>query len=152
MIKIVSATLNHLEPLSKLFDAYRVFYRKKPDLVQATEFIRERIINKESIIFLAIDGQNNPIGFVQLYPLFSSTKMKRLWLLNDLYVSPEFRGQNISKSLIEEAKKWTITTNACGLLLETEKTNLIGNNLYPKVDFKINTTTNYYEWSNPNEV
>jgi len=35
------------------------------------------------------------------------------------------------------------------MYLETDKTNLVGNNLYPKTGFKLNSTTNFYEWTNP---
>ena len=34
---------------------------------------------------MAFDG-DNPIGFVQLYPSFSSVSMMRSWVLNDLFV------------------------------------------------------------------
>ena len=37
-------------------------------------------------------------------------------------------------------------TNACGLLLETEKTNLIGNQLYPRTGFEVDNEHNYYNW------
>ena len=42
-------------------------------------------MNEESVVFIAFD-EINPIGFVQLYPSFSSLSMKKSWVLNDLYV------------------------------------------------------------------
>jgi len=39
------------------------------------------------------------MGFAQLYPSFSSVSMKRLWILNDLFVSSEARGKYISYNL-----------------------------------------------------
>jgi len=146
MIEIKKATLEHLAELVNAFEAYRVWYRKEADLPKATEFLKERIENNESVIFLALE-QNKVLGFTQLYPLFSSTRMKRLWLLNDLFVHPEHRGKGISKSLINEAKELCKQTNGCGVMLETEKNNDIGNNLYPATEFKLNTEHNFYEWS-----
>ena len=32
------------------------------------------------------------------------------------------------------------------MMLETEKSNKIGNDLYPKTGFKINNLSNFYEW------
>ncbi len=87
------------------------------------------------------------VGFVQLYPLFSSTRMEKLWLLNDLFVIPNFRGKGISVELINQAKQLVKQTGACGLMLETEKNNIIGNNLYLKTGFVLSEGSNYYEYS-----
>ena len=75
---IIQATSENLVPLALLFDAYRVFYRKESDVDAAFQFLKERIANEESIIFIAIDEDKSIKGFVQLYPLFSSTRMKKL--------------------------------------------------------------------------
>jgi GNAT superfamily N-acetyltransferase len=72
--------------------------------------------------------------------------MQRSWLLNDLYVHPTFRGKGISKKLIEAAKQLARGTNAAGLLLETEKTNITGNQLYPSAGFVLYNETNFYWW------
>ena len=102
---------------------------------------------KESVIFIAESEQNELTGFVQLYPIFSSTRMKRLWLLNDLYVNDRFRSQNISIQLIDAAKKLAVETDSAGLILETAKSNKIGNNLYPRTNFELDFDHNYYSWS-----
>lgn len=144
---IREAVLTDLEPLSKLFDDYRVFYRKESDITATKVFLTERLKNKDSEIFVCETSENILVGFVQLYPLFSSTRMKKLWLLNDLFVNPEFRAKGISVKLIERAKKLVIDTSACAMFLETEKTNLIGNNLYPKTGFELNEDANFYQWN-----
>lgn len=147
MTKIEIATIHHLERLSALFDQYRVFYKKDSDKVAAKNFLRERIEKKESVIFVSSD-ENGMTGFTQLYPLFSSTRMKRLWLLNDLFVDEKFRGQGISIALIERAKEHCKATGGCGLVLETAKNNLIGNSLYPSTGFALDEDHNYYSWDN----
>ena len=141
------ATLKDLDSLSELFDAYRMFYHKSTDLEGAKTFLEARISNKDSEIFVAENPVNKLLGFTQLYPLFSSTRMKKYWLLNDLFVHPDARGNGISVALIQKAKILVVESNACGMYLETDKTNLIGNNLYPKTGFKLNTTANFYEWT-----
>lgn len=148
-MKIISATLDQLTPLAQLFDAYRVFYRKDSDLESAKTFLKERLQNEDSQVYLALDTATGIFcGFVQLYPLFSSTRMCRLWLLNDLYVLPKYRGQGISKLLINRAKTLAKATSAAGLMLETEKSNLIGNQLYPATGFEVDKDHNYYFWTN----
>jgi ribosomal protein S18 acetylase RimI-like enzyme len=140
-------TLQDLSALVKLFDAYRVFYEKESDPLGVREFLSERISRGDSVIFVATDPDGTMMGFVQLYPLFSSTRMKKLWLLNDLYVAPEFRGRQVSVMLIDRAKQLAEETNAAGLTLETAKSNSIGNNLYLKTGFEMDTEHNFYSWS-----
>ncbi|HMQ49650.1 MAG TPA: GNAT family N-acetyltransferase [Saprospiraceae bacterium] len=143
---IHTATLSDLPALSELFDAYRVFYGKESDLAGAHAFLGARLELGEAVIYMAKNQAGTAVGFVQLYPLFSSTRMKRLWLLNDLYVGPEWRGQGISIALIDAAKDWCRSTGACGLLLETAKDNDIGNQLYPRTGFVLDQDHNFYYW------
>lgn len=147
-MKIRKVEKTDLNPLSKLFDDYRQFYRKDSDIEAAIIFLSERLKNKDSEIFVAEAEGQKLLGFVQLYPLFSSTRMKKLWLLNDLFVDPEYRGKGIAVQLIETAKKLVRDSSACGMYLETEKSNIIGNNLYPKTGFQLNEYANFYEWNN----
>jgi GNAT superfamily N-acetyltransferase len=148
MLKIRKATIKDLNLVVELFDKYRVFYDKESDKQKAEEFLSDRLKLNDSEIFVAETNNNNLVGFVQLYPLFSSTRMQRLWLLNDLFVDKGNRGNGISKQLIETSKEFCKQTNACGLILETAKTNCIGNDLYPKVGFSVDIEHNYYSWDN----
>lgn len=145
MIETRKAGLADIEQLSVLFDGYRVFYQKESDLTLAKEFLKERIERRESVVFVSLK-EKQITGFVQLYPLFSSTRMRPLWLLNDLFVDPAFRGQGISVALIEKSKQHCRDTKACGLILETARTNEIGNNLYPRTGFIRDEEHNYYSW------
>ncbi|WP_175621695.1 GNAT family N-acetyltransferase [Chryseobacterium schmidteae] len=141
------AKIQDLPQLAELFDQYRVFYHKESDIPAAENFLKQRIENKDSEIFVA-ESEGKLTGFVQLYPLFSSTRMKRYWLLNDLYVNKNYRGKGFSKKLIEEAKQLAKSTDASGVLLETGKSNDIGNQLYPSCGFEIYDEVNFYEWTN----
>jgi len=145
---IRKATKYDLKNLTKLFDNYRIFYEQKSDLISAEKFLLERMENEESEIFVADNNKNELVGFVQLYPIFSSTRMQKLWLLNDLFVDEKYRRKGISVSLINESKKLCKETNACGLILVTAKTNDIGNNLYPKTEFLSDNGHNHYSWDN----
>ncbi|HNS12953.1 MAG TPA: GNAT family N-acetyltransferase [Bacteroidia bacterium] len=145
-IEIFEAVKSDLSALTILFDAYRQFYRQKPDLNGARSFLEARLKNKDSVIFIAIDEEGKQVGFTQLYPLFSSVSMKRTWLLNDLFVDSQSRGLGISKMLIERAKQLARHTNATGLHLETEKTNSIGQKLYPSSGFELESNSNFYFW------
>ena len=92
--------------MDKVGCQFRWFYR----------FLKERIENQDSEIFVA-EEKGIFTGFTQLYPLFSSTRMKRYWLLNDLFVNVNYRGKGFSKALIEAAKELCKTSKSCGMLL-----------------------------------
>ena len=141
-------TIQDLSQLAELFDQYRVFYHKDSDIPASKNFLKERIENKDSETFVA-EMEGNLAGFIQLYPIFSSTRMKRYWLLNDLYINENYRGKGLSKELIEEAKELCKSSKACGILLETGKNNDIGNQLYPSCGFERYDSVNFYEWTNP---
>lgn len=145
---IRQATLADLPNLVELFEGYRTYYKQSSAPEEATEFLRQRLTNDESVIYAAEQDNGQLGGFTQLYPLFSSTRMKRVWLLNDLFVSPEYRGLGLSVRLIEEAKSLVRKTKALGMYLETQTSNEIGNQLYPRAGFTLVTAANYYEWMN----
>ncbi|MFZ4929879.1 GNAT family N-acetyltransferase [Chryseobacterium sp. Mn2064] len=141
------AIASDLPQLAQLFDEYRIFYHKESDLAAAETFLKERIENGDSEIFVT-EENGKLTGFVQLYPIFSSTRMQRYWLLNDLYVNTNYRGKGYSKALIEESKELCRASKACGILLETGKSNDVGNQLYPSCGFELYNSVNFYEWSN----
>lgn len=95
------ATVQDVSQLAELFDQYRVFYHKESDIPAAENFLKERIKRNDSEIFVA-ESDDELVGFVQLYPLFSSTRMKRYWLLNDLFVNENYRGKGFSKGLMKK--------------------------------------------------
>ena len=144
-MKIRRGHIDDIESIAQLFDDYRVWYRKDSDIEQAISFLTDRLNYNESVIYVA-DLDGTLAGFTQLYPIFSSTKMKRMWLLNDLYVNENYRQQGIAKALIEKAKKLSNQTLSAGILLETEQSNEIGNHLYPSLGFK-KEENNFYFWS-----
>jgi len=146
-MKIIQVQEDQLDQVVELFDAYRVWYGKPSDKATAKNFLGDRIRTQESVVYACENEAGKLVGFTQLYPLFSSTRMRRMWLLNDLFVAKEFRGQGISKLLIDKAKDLARSTHACGLLLETETTNDIGNRLYPSVGFELEKN-NFYFWTN----
>jgi len=145
-MNIKEAKISDLEELSILFNDYRMFYKKVSNIEASKEFLKNRLINNDSKLFVC-EANNIITGFVQLYPLFSSTRVSKYWLLNDLFVAKKYRGNGYSKLLIERAKELVKETNSCGMMLETEKSNEIGNNLYPRTGFKINDLSNFYEWT-----
>jgi GNAT superfamily N-acetyltransferase len=128
-VRSVRAELDDLDALVPLFDAYRRFYGQASDLPGARAFLADRFKRGESVIFLAVvDGAI--VGFTQLYPSFSSVSMRRLWVLNDLFVTPDARKSGAGRALLERAERWAAETGAKGLTLSTQVTNPGAQRLY----------------------
>lgn len=147
-MEITTASLQDINILAKLFDEYRVFYGKPSDIKGASSFLTERISNNESVAFIAYNDFNKPMGFTHLYPLFSSTRMSKLWLLNDLYVSPGYRISGTGEALLERAKQLVKETGACGMMLETAADNIPAQNLYIKNGWVKDNDHYYFSWDN----
>ena len=120
---------NDLDALTGLFDAYRQFYKQPGDLAAAREFLAERIAHDESVVLVIADGAK-ALGFVQLYPLFSSVRLGRTWLLNDLYVAPQARRFGAARALLDAACAFARERGALGLELETGSDNITAQALY----------------------
>ncbi len=129
------ATIEDLDPLSILFDQYRIFYKQETDLPAAKQFLSDRITNHESVIFVAV-LDNKLVGFTQLYPVFSSVGMKRAWLLNDFFVDENFRGSAAADNLLKAAQNMGIETNSRWLVLQTATTNHRAQRVYERNGWK----------------
>ncbi|NJK55538.1 MAG: GNAT family N-acetyltransferase [Pleurocapsa sp. SU_5_0] len=134
-MKIYQATIKQLDQVAFLFNQYRIFYRQPADLKSAQKFIRERLQQQDAVIFLARENEQ-PVGYTQLFPSWSSVSMQRVWILNDLFVLREKRNQGIAKALMNKAKDHAISTNAVRIILATEVTNQIGQNLYESMGYR----------------
>ena len=141
-ITIIRAGLKDLELAVPLFDSYRQFYKRPPDVKKARTFLRERLKRSESILFLAVvkEGLGQAaLGFTHLYPTFSSLLMKPIWILSDLFVAPGARKRGVAKALMERARKLAVETKAEGLILETATDNYPAQRLYEQLGWKRDT-------------
>ena len=129
MTDIRRATLEDLDLVAPLFDGYRRFYGQAADIPRAKAFLRERLERNESTILLAMrDG--TAAGFTQLYPLFSSVRTARLWLLNDLFVAEHARRGGVARALLDAAVAFAREQGAAGVMLETMRDNAPARALY----------------------
>ncbi|WP_091069734.1 N-acetyltransferase [Paenibacillus sp. NFR01] len=125
--------LQDAERVAPLFDQYRVYYGQQSDVRAALDFVRARLEAEESVIFAAVTGEGAEReygGFTQLYPSFSSVTVQRLWILNDLFVAADVRGQGIGPMLLEGAEAFAAATGTKGLTLTTMTDNFTAQRLY----------------------
>jgi ribosomal protein S18 acetylase RimI-like enzyme len=140
---VKEATLADAAAVAALFDAYRIYYQQSSDLAGAEHFIAERLRNRESMIYLALD-EGRPVGFTQLYPFFTSVGMKRAWVLNDLYVTEDYRNRGVGRTLIAAAQDLARSTSAKWIMLQTYTSNVNAQALYEKLGFEKDTSSYYY--------
>jgi len=143
-MQIKRITLSEYQLVTGLFDKYRVFYKQPSDIELAEMFIKERLENNESVIFVALGADKLPVGFTQLYPLISSARAIKNWLLNDLYVDAGYRKQGIGEALIKEAMNFARGENSVYVKLETACDNFTAQSLYEAIGFKKQEPDNAY--------
>jgi ribosomal protein S18 acetylase RimI-like enzyme len=125
--------------IAPLFDAYRQFYGKAPNLALAERFLAERLRNGDSVILVAeaASGDNGPLGFVQLYPTFSSLQCTRAWVLNDLFVAKVARRSGVAEALMLAAAELAKRAGVSSISLSTAHDNSAAQSLYTKLGYTL---------------
>ena len=135
MLTVERAGLSELEIVSQLFDEYRQSYGQTTDLDLARQFLKARMQQDESVILLARLEQQ-PAGFTQLYPAFSSVSCLPIWILNDLFVREEFRRRAVGQALLAAARELGEANGSKRLSLTTAYDNLPAQKLYEREGWK----------------
>lgn len=123
------ATLVDLDAVAPLFDAYRGFYGQDSDLPRARAWLQDRMGRGESTVIVA-EREGEVVGFVQLYPMYSSVRTERTWILNDLYVAEHARRGGAARALLDAATEFASESGAAGISLETTRDNAPARALY----------------------
>ncbi|SJM90777.1 GNAT family N-acetyltransferase [Crenothrix polyspora] len=134
-ITIRQAVLSDIEALIPLFDGYRQFYGRPSDIPAVREFLLARFNHGESVLFIALQD-NNPVGFAQLYPSFSSVSLARTFVLNDLFVHEQARRKGLASKLMSAAVEFASILGAVRISLSTATTNEIAQALYQSAGWK----------------
>ena len=143
-MEIVRATVNNIDEITPLFDAYRQFYEQPGD-PKSSAYLRARLDNNESTIFLAYADDQKPAGFTQLYPSFCSVEMIKIFVLYDLYVVSENRNQGIAQALLEKAKCEARACDVERIDLQTAHTNTNAQRLYKTFGYEM--SEEFQNWS-----
>ena len=136
MLKTRYASLDDLDVVVALFDAYRVHFSYASDVQGAEQFIRERMVQRQSVIVLAENAAGQAVGFAQMYPLFTSLNLRATLLLNDLFVSEQARGLGAGRALLEKAQQHARAIGAMRLNLFTGQSNVNAQAFYESLGFQ----------------
>ena len=134
-IVITRATTEHYKDVGALFDLYRQFYKYKTNLKASTKYIKDRINQNESFIFICF-YKKEPAGFVQLYETFDSLNINKKLILYDLYVDKKYRKNGIGRKLMDKAKNLAKFKKIQNIELSTAKNNKKAQSLYESLDYK----------------
>jgi len=122
--------------VGRLFDLYRQFYSYESNINLSIDYINERIQKSESVIFFARNGENQTMGFVQLYETFDSLNINKKLILYDLFVKEIFRKKRIGSKLMNTAKKFAVKKKIKIIELSTAITNKKAQSLYESLEYK----------------
>ncbi|MBV4367255.1 GNAT family N-acetyltransferase [Erwinia phyllosphaerae] len=136
-------TPDDAEQLAYLVDLYRQFYGEKSNLTLSLQFISERLYLGDSKIMVATDG-DDLVGFIQLFPSFSTVTLQRLWILNDLYVVEEWRSRHVGLQLLQAAKAFALKNGAKEIFIEGAVANTRARRVYEIFGFIENTEYKYF--------
>lgn len=123
------ATLDDLDQLAPLFDAYRRFYEQPGDVARASAFLHERLERRESTILVA-EAAGQLLGFCQIYPTWCSVAAARVFILSDLFVDPGARRGGVGRALMRAARDFGRQAGAARLDLQTAHANTKAQALY----------------------
>jgi len=135
-LRIQHATIHDLDHLVPLFDGYRQFYGQPSDPARARAFLTDRFTHHQSLVLLARSADGEGLGFTQLYPLFSSVRTVRTYLLNDLFVASAARRQGVAKALLQAAAVEAKALGAASLSLSTALDNASAQALYESLGWQ----------------
>jgi len=144
-ISIIKATQEHIREIVPLLDAYRVFYKQTSDESATEQFLKARFEQNDSEIFMAMSDQKAK-GFVQLYSSFSTVSLQAVYILNDLYVSPDFRNKGVGAALLKHAQQFCKLQGYKGLALETAVDNP-AQALYEQLGWEKDVHCFHYFWT-----
>lgn len=130
------ASIQDLDRLVPLLDAYRQFYGQPSDLIIARQFLGDRLTRNESIVLVAENDGGAAVGFVQLYPTFSSILAAPMYVLSDLFVIPEFRRRGVGTLLLQSAMETARAAGMVRLELATAIANVSAQRLYESLGWQ----------------
>ncbi len=143
MYKIIQAGHKNLQQVVFLFDQYRMFYKMSSDRIAAENFVNDRLVQQDSLIFLALK-KNSAVGFLQVYPSFSSVAMQPIWILNDLFIDSSARQTGCAKKMMKYLQEQAKQRSIFSIKLATAVNNYKAKSLYESLGYRLNQDFDNY--------
>ncbi|WP_199906906.1 GNAT family N-acetyltransferase [Aeromicrobium chenweiae] len=141
---VIRATLEDVLEAAQLFAAYREFHGEPNDVAAAEAFLAARLARGESVVLLAVD-EDEVVGFAQVYPTFSSTRLAPVWVLNDLFVVEHARGTGAADELLHTVAALAADAGAVSVGLSTAHANERAQAVYVRHGYQLDEVYRSYE-------
>ena len=121
-----------------LFNQYRIYRSESLYEKSSHDCSFRRSSDGESVFFIVRKNQPEPtpVGFIQLYTIYSPSNAAKATHFEELFVVPEYRNNGIALKLIEAAVKFAIENKSAFIQIKTSKDNMIAQRLFESVGFK----------------
>ncbi|MBS4196260.1 GNAT family N-acetyltransferase [Lederbergia citri] len=132
------ASKEDVDALYKLMRQYIVDFYQQPDPKEneLKDLIHHLLDNPISGLQFVAEENGQVVGFATLYFTFSTLKVKRQAILNDLFVAPQERGKKIGEKLFETCLDYIRKNDFSSMTWETAKDNIAAQSLYNKMGGK----------------
>jgi GNAT superfamily N-acetyltransferase len=149
-LHIERAGSEQLEAAAALFQGYLRFYGKSHDQARSRAFVAARLEQRDSVFLIAWREQR-ALGFTQLYPAYASLSLAPSWILNDLFVEPDARGQGVATALMAAARQLAVHNGAAEIFLQTARDNDEARALYDRLGYVVDEEFLVYTLSLPRD-
>ena len=134
---IESVAAHNLDEILPLITNYQDFYKAIPVAEATNREFFSQFDEKNSAGCQFLYRKNNQVaGFATVYFTFNSNVAAKIAILNDLYVIPAFRGQQIARQLIEHCREFAQARGAVRSQWVTAPDNLVAQKLYDSLNVK----------------
>jgi GNAT superfamily N-acetyltransferase len=110
------------------------FYKRpQPNEEELKKLIDHLIDNPSSGLQFVAEHDGKFLGFTTLYFSFSTLQIKKVAILNDLFVLQEARGEKLGEKLFQTCLSYIRENDFAYMTWETAKDNLVSQSLYKKM-------------------
>jgi GNAT superfamily N-acetyltransferase len=116
-----------------MYEYIVVFYKSpSPSIEKLQSLIQMLLEGREGIQFVA-ESDGRIVGFTTLYFTYSTTRVNKIVMMNDLYVIEEMRGKGVAGKLFEACSTYTNDNDYAAMVWETAKDNKRAQRFYEKM-------------------
>ncbi|AGK52863.1 GCN5-related N-acetyltransferase [Bacillus sp. 1NLA3E] len=133
---LIRPVLNQeVSKLYKLMKQYIVDFYKQPEPKEneLIGLINYLLKNPSSGLQFVAEENGELLGFTTLYFTFSTLKVKKQAILNDLYVVPYARGKKVGEKLFQTSLDYIRENDFSSMTWETATDNVVAQSLYNKM-------------------